>query len=72
MTEATIDHGDPKKWALLDQEETRCLVVLKKYYVVAEDRTEEDATQRAWNDVKKEIPRLTKFPWFQEVKKCED
>lgn len=68
MTDATIDRGDPKDWAVLDEEETRKVTMLKKYYKVADARADEDAIQLAWLDIQKEVPRLATFKWFHEVK----
>lgn len=62
---AAIDHGKPEDWATLDTEETRCVLGLKKYYMIFHGNTEEDALELAWTDLKTEFDRLKTFSWFK-------
>lgn len=60
------DRGNPEKWVLLTDEESRCITLLKKYYVLNEDASEQSATIKAWDDIKREFPeRLASQEWFK-------
>lgn len=67
------DHGDEGTWVKLDSEQTRCLLGLKNYYMVCEDKSAETALELAWIDLKKEqngktgvliYPELKTATWF--------
>lgn len=65
-----IDHGDPEKWVDLNDEQTRCFLGLKGYYVRIENKIEEEALELAWADLKKETDRKTgklNFPELQDA-----
>ena len=58
----------------LTGEEKRCLIGLKNYYVKIEERSESDAADRAWADLKQErdrktgqlaFPRLQTATWYK-------
>lgn len=65
MMSVPIDHGKPEDWAILNPEETRCILGLKKFYIVFEANSEEVALERAWADLKKEFDRLEIYTWFK-------
>lgn len=68
MATSTIqypEHGDEKDWVILNEEETRCILGLKKYYMIFHSNSEETALEEAWIDLKREAPRLEKFTWFK-------
>jgi len=60
-------HSDPDHWAKLNEEQVRCLVGLKAYWVRIMDKDEVQAWGLAWEDLKHEFPELAKYPWFQGV-----
>jgi hypothetical protein len=53
------DHGDPGNWIELSGKENRCLLGLKNYYTIFEEKALEQATELAWKDLKKEVNRKT-------------
>jgi hypothetical protein len=72
MTTASFpDRGEPSEWAELNGEETRCLLGLKLYYTTPGLYTESGeseigALQMAWEDLKREFPRLEPFKWYKQ------
>lgn len=70
VEEPLPNKGDPNSWAILSEEETRCLLGLKKYYELFEDKPEEAnpehaPIERAWKDIQREFKRLQKFKWYK-------
>jgi hypothetical protein len=64
--EAPQNHGASTEWTDLTEEESRCLAGLKKYYILFEEKVEEEALEKAWRDIQREFPRLTKFKWYKQ------
>lgn len=61
------DRGDEQDWAQLDSEEQRKLLGLIKFWKVIEEKDEQTATLKAWEDLQREVPRLNNFKWFKGV-----
>lgn len=59
------DRGEEKDWVELSQEEARCLVALIKYWKVFEEKDDQTASTKAWEDLQREFPRLANFKWFK-------
>ncbi len=58
------NHGEESEQTELNGEETRCLIGLKSYYITFEERSEQEALEKAWEDLKREFPRLEPFKWY--------
>jgi hypothetical protein len=59
------NHGEPSRWVELTNEEARCLLGLKSYWIRLMDKNEQEALEEAWKDLKREHSRLQKFIWFR-------
>lgn len=57
--------GNREDWVELSSEENRCLMGLKKYYMAIEEKPEEEATEKAWIDLKREFGRLESYKWYR-------
>lgn len=59
------DHGPESEWIELNQEETRCILGLQKYWKTFEKKPDNVALELAWIDLKKEFPRLVDAKWWK-------
>jgi DNA-directed RNA polymerase subunit H (RpoH/RPB5) len=59
------DHSKVNDCAVLSEEENRCLTYLKKYYTTFEELPEQAAAYKAWEDLKREIPRLAQYKRYK-------
>lgn len=63
--EGLPERGDPGKWVELNGEETRCLLGLQSYYTRIEDKSAQESLRIAWEDLKREFPRLAPYLWYK-------